>query len=83
MLEIYNQDIRAHEQHPQWEDQCDPCKFGDDQQQYQTEREANQRYPAARIAVRRPIVDVTNMKMAAIFVPNVFMRANAMPRPTA
>jgi hypothetical protein len=33
--------------------------------------------------VRKPIVEVTKTKMAAIFMPKVFMSAYAIDRPTA
>lgn len=37
----------------------------------------------AKTAVRKPIVEVTKTKMAAIFMPKVFMSAYAIDRPTA
>lgn len=44
MLEVCNENVRAHEKHPQRDDYCDPGKVRHGQQQYQTKCEAHERY---------------------------------------
>ena len=47
-------------------DQRNPREVRDGQQQYQPQSVANEDQPARRTATRRPIVEVTKMKIAAI-----------------